>query len=133
MLLEKIKAKKAKMAELIKSSKLDAVKKLDDSALSMSAGGLIMFAISLIVLAAVVPDAISQFYATNTSAWQINGAEDTKATVLWWLLPFIAVAVVIVAVYKWADWYVQPSHFFIFYNIFHPPIFKNLKKRLKND
>ena len=98
-----MRTKKDKMVELIKSSKLDAVKKLDDSALSMSAGGLIMFAISLIVLAAVVPDAISQFYATNTSAWQINGAEDTKATVLWWLLPFIAVAVVIVAVYKWAD------------------------------
>ena len=98
-----MRTKKDKMVELIKSSKLDALKKLDDSALSMSAGGLIMFAISLIVLAAVVPDAISQFYATNTSAWQINGAEDTKATVLWWLLPFIAVAVVIVAVYKWAD------------------------------
>ena len=103
MLLEKMKAKNDKMAELILSSKLKALKKLDDSAISMSAGGLIMFAISLIVLAAVVPDAIGQFYATDTSNWTIDGVEDTKATVLWWLLPFIAVAVVIIALYKWAD------------------------------
>ena len=103
MLLEKMSAKKDKMVELILASKIETLKKLDDSALSMSAGGLIMFAISLIVLAAVVPDAIGQFYATDTTNWTINGAEDTKATVLWWLLPFIAVAVVIIALYKWAD------------------------------
>jgi len=80
------------------------VNKLDDTAISeISAGSVIGMAISLIVIAAVIPSAIQAFYDTNTSTWLINGAEDTKATTLWWLLPFICVAVVLYMVYKRMD------------------------------
>ena len=75
--------------------------RLDDGAQSeISAGAVIGMAIGLIVIAAVVPSAIEAFYATNTSAWLIDGVEDTKAVTLWWLLPFIAVATVLYMLYK---------------------------------
>lgn len=67
---------------------------------NISAGSVIGLAISLIVIAAVIPSAIESFYSTNTTAWTINGSEDTKATTLWWLLPFICVAVVLYMVYR---------------------------------
>lgn len=77
------------------------VNKLNDSAESeISAGAIIGLAIGLIVVAAVIPSAIEAFYNTNTSAWMIDGVEDTKATTLWWLLPFISVAVVLYMIYK---------------------------------
>ena len=78
-----------------------AVNKLNDCAYAdISAGAVIGLAISLIVIAAVVPSAIEAFYNTNTSLWTIDGVEDTKATTLWWLLPFICVAVVLYMVYS---------------------------------
>lgn len=67
---------------------------------SLSAGSIIGFAIGLIVIAAVIPSAIATFYSTNTTTWLINGQEDAKTTTLWWLLPFIAVAVVLYMLYK---------------------------------
>jgi len=77
------------------------IPKLNDKAeSSFTAGSIIGMAIGLIVIAAVVPSAIEAFYATNTSTWLIGGVEDTKATTLWWLLPFIAVATVLYMVYK---------------------------------
>lgn len=78
-----------------------AVNKLDDKGqVEISAGAIIGLAIGLIVIAAVIPSAIQAFYDTNTTLWQIDGAEDTKATTLWWLLPFISVAVVLYMIYK---------------------------------
>lgn len=76
--------------------------KLDDNGAigGWSVGGIIGFAIALVVLASVVPTAIDSFYQTNTTAWQINGSEDSKTVMLWWLLPLIIIAVVIMAVYK---------------------------------
>ena len=80
---------------------LTKINRLDDSAQTeISAGAVIGMAIGLIVIAAVVPSAIEAFYATNTSAWLIDGVEDTKAVTLWWLLPFIAVATVLYMLYK---------------------------------
>ena len=80
---------------------LTKINRLDDTAQTeISAGAVIGMAIGLIVIAAVVPSAIESFYATNTSAWMIDGAEDTKAVTLWWLLPFIAVATVLYMLYK---------------------------------
>ena len=77
------------------------INKLDDRAQTdISAGAIIGLAIGLIVIAAVIPSAIQSFYDTNTSTWLIDGAEDTKATTLWWLLPFICVAVVLYMIYK---------------------------------
>lgn len=80
---------------------LTKIHRLDDTAQTdMSAGAIIGMAIGLIVIAAVIPSAIEAFYATNTSAWLIDGVEDTKAITLWWLLPFIAVATVLYMLYK---------------------------------
>jgi len=70
---------------------------------SITAGAVIGLAIGLIVIAAVIPSAISAFYETNTSTWLIDGATDTKAVTLWWLLPFICVAAVLYMVYKRLD------------------------------
>ena len=78
-----------------------ACNKLDDCAYAdLSAGAVIGLAISIIIIAAVIPSAISQFYETNTSAWKIDGVEDSKAVVLWWLLPFICVATVLYMIYS---------------------------------
>ena len=75
--------------------------KLDDCAYAdMSAGAVIGLAISIIIIAAVIPSAIGQFYETNTSTWTIDGAEDSKAVILWWLLPFICVATVLYMIYS---------------------------------
>jgi len=64
----------------LQSRKSDVSNSFLDEAgsLNLSAGSIIGFAIGLIVLAAVVPDAIGTFYSTNTSAWAVNGIEDTK-------------------------------------------------------
>ena len=72
----------------------------EEGSLQLSAGSIIGFAIGLIVLAAVVPDAIGTFYSTNTSTWTIDGAEDTKTTVLWWLIPLVIVAAVVMMIYR---------------------------------
>ena len=75
--------------------------KLNDYAYAdISAGAVIGLAISIIVIAAVIPSAIEQFYVSNTSTWTIDGEVDTKATVLWWLLPFICVATVLYMIYS---------------------------------
>lgn len=79
-----------------------AVRKLDDSAIlgDLSVAGIIGFAIGLIVLASVLPTAMDVFYNTNTTSWDINGQEDTKTVLLWWLIPLIVVAVVLIMLYK---------------------------------
>ena len=86
----------------LQSRKSDVSNSFLDEAgsLNLSAGSIIGFAIGLIVLAAVVPDAIGTFYSTNTSAWAINGIEDTKTTVLWWLIPLVIVAAVVMMIYR---------------------------------
>lgn len=85
------------------------INKLDDRAQAeISAGSIIGLAIGLIVVAAVIPSAIETFYSYSTTTtvdnvttgWVIDGVEDTKATTLWWLLPFISVAVVLYMIYK---------------------------------
>lgn len=81
------------------SARFDLINKLDDEA-DLSAGAIIGMAIGLIVIAAVIPSAIETFYSASTANWTINGVEDTKTTTLWWLLPFIAVAVVLYMLYS---------------------------------
>ena len=80
-------------------ARFDLINKLDDEA-DLSAGAIIGMAIGLIVIAAVIPSAIETFYSASTANWTINGVEDTKTTTLWWLLPFIAVAVVLYMLYS---------------------------------
>ena len=80
-------------------ARFDLINKLDDSG-NLSAGAIIGMAIGLIVIAAVIPSAIETFYSASTANWTINGVEDTKTTTLWWLLPFIAVAVVLYMLYS---------------------------------
>lgn len=79
-----------------------AVKSLNNRAMldNLSVAGIIGFAIGLIVLASVLPTAMDVFYNTNTSSWDINGTEDTKTVLLWWLIPLIVVAVVLIMLYK---------------------------------
>ena len=67
---------------------------------NLSVTGIVGFAIALIVLAAVAPTALDTFYNTNTSGWEINGQEDEKVTALWWLIPLIVVAVVLMMIYE---------------------------------
>lgn len=76
--------------------------KNDESAIlgDLSVAGIIGFAIGLIVLASVLPTAMDVFYNTNTTSWDINGQEDTKTVLLWWLIPLIVVAVVLIMLYK---------------------------------
>ena len=76
--------------------------KNDETAImdNLSVTGIVGFAIALIVLAAVAPTALDTFYNTNTSGWQINGSEDEKVTALWWLIPLIVVAVVLMMIYE---------------------------------
>ena len=79
-----------------KLNRLDNKAVLDGS----SVGSIVGFAIALIVLASVAPTALDAFYNTNTSAWQIDGQEDTKTVALWWLMPLIVVAVVLILIYE---------------------------------
>lgn len=79
-----------------KINRLDNSGSLDGS----SVGSIVGFAIALIVLASVAPTALDSFYSTNTSEWQINGQEDTKTVALWWLMPLIIVAVVLILIYE---------------------------------
>ena len=65
-----------------------------------SVGSIVGFAIALIVLASVAPTALDSFYNTNTSSWKIDGQEDTKTVALWWLMPLIVVAVVLILIYE---------------------------------
>lgn len=82
-------------------TKFEETKK-DESAIlgDLSVAGIIGFAIGLIVLASVLPTAMDVFYNTNTTSWDINGQEDTKTVLLWWLIPLIVVAVVLIMLYK---------------------------------
>ena len=73
--------------------------KNSEAMIDISIAGVIGFAIGLIVLASVLPTAMDVFYQTNTSSWDINGQEDTKTVLLWWLIPLIVVAVVLIMLY----------------------------------
>ena len=83
--------------------------KLNDCAYAdMSVGTVIGLAISLIIIAAVIPSAIELFYSYNTTSivdnetvgWVIDGEADSKAITLWWLLPFISIAIVLYMIYS---------------------------------
>ena len=50
-------------------------------------------------MVSVMPSAINTVYETNTSNWAFNGAEDTKVTAIWWLLPLIIVAGIILSAF----------------------------------
>lgn len=80
------------------NTKMNAPKNTEGM-IDISIAGVIGFAIGLIVLASVLPTAMDVFYQTNTSSWDINGQEDTKTVLLWWLIPLIVVAVVLIMLY----------------------------------
>lgn len=54
-------------------------------------GAIISLVIGVILMANTLPTAIGELYQTDTTNWTIDGAEDTKATSIWWLLPMIIV------------------------------------------
>lgn len=100
-------SKIAKFKQEFKKTFFDVHKNLvnmknDESAVlgDLSVAGIIGFAIGLIVLASVLPTAMDVFYNTNTTSWDINGQEDTKTVLLWWLIPLIVIAVVLIMLYK---------------------------------
>ena len=86
----------AKLLEI--NAKMNTPKN-SEAMIDISIAGVIGFAIGLIVLASVLPTAMDVFYQTNTSSWDINGQEDTKTVLLWWLIPLIVVAVVLIMLY----------------------------------
>lgn len=86
----------AKLLEI--NTKMNTSKN-SEAMIDISIAGVIGFAIGLIVLASVLPTAMDVFYQTNTSSWDINGQEDTKTVLLWWLIPLIVVAVVLIMLY----------------------------------
>ena len=53
---------------------------------------MVFLAIAIIIMVSVMPSAIDTIYTTNTTNWTIDGAEDTKTTTIWWLLPLVVVA-----------------------------------------
>jgi len=54
-------------------------------------GVVIAIAIGVIMVAAMFPSAMDTFYGANTTAWTIDGAEDTKTTTIWQMLPMMGV------------------------------------------
>jgi len=67
----------------------------DDNGL-MTVKGVIGLVIGIIVVASVLPAALNAWYGTNTTLWQVDGAEDTKTTVLWWLMPMLIVLGIVI-------------------------------------
>ena len=88
-------------------SYVDAIKEflakpfMDESG-EMNAGSIvgvvIALAIGIIVVASIMPTAMDQLYAANTSDWTVDGAEDTKTTALWELLPMFAVLSILLVI-----------------------------------
>lgn len=58
----------------------------------------ISLAIGLIVISSIMPTAMDQLYAANTSSWTIDSVEDTRTTALWELLPLFAVLAILLVV-----------------------------------
>ena len=58
---------------------------------AVSAGMIVTVIMGIVVLAYMLPVAIGAFYETDTSAWKIDEAEDTKVINMYWLLPLFAV------------------------------------------
>jgi len=54
-------------------------------------GVVIAIAIGVIMISAMFPSALDTFYDANTTAWTIDGAEDTKTTTIWQMLPMMGV------------------------------------------
>jgi len=43
-------------------------------------------------MVSVMPSAIDTIYTVDTANWTIDGEADTKTTNIWWLLPLVVVA-----------------------------------------
>lgn len=54
-------------------------------------GVIIAIAVGTIMIAAMFPSAMDTFYGADTENWTIDGAEDTKTTTIWEMLPMMAV------------------------------------------
>jgi len=62
-------------------------------------GSVIAIAIGLIVISAIMPTAIDQLYAADTTDWTINGTEDVRTTSMWELLPmFVVLSVLLIII-----------------------------------
>lgn len=95
------KAKLLALKEEYKDAEFELYKKVKlNERGSMDVGAIIGLGIGIIFIAAVAPAAIETFYQTNTTAWTIDGVEDSKTTTIWWLLPFIAVTVFLYMLYR---------------------------------
>ena len=53
---------------------------------------MVFLAIAIIIMVSVMPSAIDTIYTTDTTNWTIDGSEDSKTTTIWWLLPLVVVA-----------------------------------------
>jgi len=53
---------------------------------------MVFLAIAIIIMVSVMPSAIDTVYEADTTNWTIDGAEDKKTTNIWWLLPLVIVA-----------------------------------------
>lgn len=53
-------------------------------------GVIVVIAVGVIMISAMFPPAFDTFYSTNTSAWKVNGSEDTKVTNIWEMMPMMA-------------------------------------------
>jgi len=77
-------------------------KLFSDESGEMTAGSIvgvvIALAIGIIVVASIMPTAMDQLYAANTTDWTIDGAEDSKTTALWELLPMFAVLSILLVI-----------------------------------
>jgi TRAP-type mannitol/chloroaromatic compound transport system permease small subunit len=60
----------------------------------MDAKGYILLAVGIIVLAAVVPAAITSFFAADTSGW------DAGTVALWTVIPLVIVAVLLLSFFR---------------------------------
>lgn len=54
-------------------------------------GVIIAIAVGTIMIAAMFPSAMDTFYGADTGNWTIDGAEDTKTTTIWEMLPMMAI------------------------------------------
>lgn len=54
-------------------------------------GVIIAIALAVIMISAMFPSAMDTFYGTNTTAWTIDGAEDTSTTGIWYMIPLLGV------------------------------------------
>jgi len=58
----------------------------------MQPKNMVFLAIAIIIMVSVMPSAIDTIYTVDTANWTIDGEADTKTTNIWWLLPLVVVA-----------------------------------------